>query len=31
MRAAGAFQPIADEVLIGPFPPPTQNELETLK
>jgi hypothetical protein len=29
--AAGAFQPIADEVLTGPFPPPTHNELETLK
>ena len=30
--AAGVFQPIADEVLKGePFPPPTRNELETLK
>lgn len=30
--AAGAFQPIADEVLTAKtFPPPTHNELETLK
>ena len=30
--AAGAFQPIADEILnAAPFPPPTHNELDTLK
>jgi len=30
--AVGAFQPIADEIIDAkPFPPPTHNELETLK
>jgi hypothetical protein len=30
--AAGAFQPIADEILNAkPFPPPTHNELDALK
>ena len=29
--AAGAFQPIAHEILAAPSPPPSHNELETLK